>query len=326
MGFHEIIGQDKIVQHLKSAILYNRIAHAYIFDGPEGIGKKMTALAFAKAVVCKQGQGDACHICPSCIKFQRNNHPDIRVIEPEGNSIKNKQIEDFQQDILIKPYESNKKVYIVKDAHDMTVSAQNRILKTLEEPPAYAVIVFTTTNANSLLPTIRSRCQILKFHRIGQPRIEAFLMRKYGMEEGEARVFSAFSDGIVGKAMKLKESEVFKVRREETIDIIDAVLEREVVEIFQLIDFFEKYKEDIDEILDFMLVWFRDMLMLKETGTDMVLINLDKRNILQKHLYRIGYEKTSHIIEIIEKTKRDLKANVNFQLAMEMLLLNIREV
>lgn len=326
MGFHEIIGQDKIVQHLKSAILYNRIAHAYIFDGPEGIGKELTALAFAKAVVCKQGQGDACHICPSCIKFHRNNHPDIRVIEPEGNSIKNKQMEDFQQDILIKPYESNKKVYIVKDAHDMTISAQNRILKTLEEPPAYAVIIFITTNANSLLPTVRSRCQILKFHRVGQSCIEEFLMKKYGMEQGEARVFSAFSDGIIGKAVKLKESEVFKVRREETIDIIEAVLEKEIVEIFHLIDFFEKYKENIDEILDFMLVWFRDMLMLKETGTDVFLINLDKRNILQRHLYRIGYEKTSHIIEIIEKTKRDLKANVNFQLAMEMLLLNIREV
>src|SRR5690606_7206182 len=100
MEFHEIIGQEKMIQQLKRAIQQNRIAHAYIFDGPEGIGKALTALAFAKALMCKEGLGEACNACASCVKFEHDNHPDIQVIEPEGASIKNKQIEDFQQDIL----------------------------------------------------------------------------------------------------------------------------------------------------------------------------------------------------------------------------------
>lgn len=326
MGFHKIIGQEKIIQQLKSAIQHHRVAHAYMFDGPEGIGKGLTALAFAKALMCKNGGGEACNVCSSCLKFQHDNHPDIQIIEPEGSSIKNKQIEDFQQDVLIKPYESNKKVYIMKDAHLMTVSAQNRLLKTLEEPPAYAVIIFITTTASSFLSTIRSRCQIFKFNRVGQACIEGFLMKKYGMNQEDARVYSAFADGIIGKAVKLKESEAFKILREETIDVIDAVLEKEPLKVFSLVDFFEKHKENVDEILDFILVWFRDILILRETRTDTFLINLDKKNDLQKHLNRIGYEKISHIIEIIEKTKRDIKANVNFQLAIEILLLNIQEV
>lgn len=326
MGFHEIIGQEKMIQQLKSTILHHRVAHAYIFDGPEGIGKGLTALAFAKALMCKEDRGQACDACTSCLKFEHNNHPDMKIIEPEGSNIKNKQIEDFQQDILIRPYESDKKVYIMKDAHLMTVSAQNRLLKTLEEPPGYAVMIFITTNANSFLPTIRSRCQILKFNRVGQSAIEGFLMKKYGLTQEEVRVYSAFSDGIVGKAVRLKESEAFKALREETIEVIEAVLEREPLRVFSLVDFFEKHKEDVDEILDFILVWFRDILILRETRTDALLINLDKKNDLQKHLNRIGYEKISHIIKTIEKTKRDIKANVNFQLAIEILLLNIQEV
>jgi DNA polymerase-3 subunit delta' len=326
MGFHEIIGQEKMTQQLQSAILHQRVAHAYIFDGPEGIGKGLTALAFAKALMCKEGKGTACNLCSSCVKFQHDNHPDFQMIEPEGASIKNKQIEDFQQDILIKPYESNKKVYIMKDAHQMTVSAQNRLLKTLEEPPTYAVIIFITTSGNSFLPTIRSRCQMFKFNRVGQACIEEFLIKKYDMTQADARVYSAFSDGIIGKAIKLKESEAFNILREETIDVIDAVLEKEPLRVFGLVDFFDKHKENIEEVLDFILVWFRDILILKETKTDTFLINLDKKNDLQKHLNRIGYEKISHIIGIIEKTKRDIKANVNFQLAIEILLLNIQEV
>ncbi|WZL73421.1 DNA polymerase III subunit delta' [Clostridiaceae bacterium 35-E11] len=326
MNFKDIIGQEQVIYYLKQTIINKKIAHAYIFEGPPEVGKGMAALAFAKGIQCKNYGQDACNICSACVKANRSNHPDIKIIEPEGKSIKNRQIEEFQQDLLRKPYESNRKIYIIKKANDMTISAQNRLLKTLEEPPPYAVILLMSTNVNSFLPTIKSRCQIVKFRRVGEKDIQLFMMKKYGICEEEARVFAAFSDGIPGRAMKLKESEEFKIKREKTIEIIEELMQNNPLKAFEFVDFFQQNKDNIDEILDFMLFWFRDMVILIETGTEKFLINLDKKNNLQKHLHCIGFEKITNIIEIIEKTKNDIKANVNFQLAVEMMLLNIQEV
>lgn len=326
MGFNDIIGQQKIIDYLKISIKKNRVAHGYIFDGPDGVGKAMVALRFAQALYCKNFDGDGCGICSCCHKVMGGNHPDIKIIEPEGASIKNSQIEDFQKDLMVKPYESSKKVYIIKNADDMTVSAQNRLLKTLEEPPEYGVIILLSTNGNSFLPTIRSRCQILKFQRVGQKYIEGFMMDKYHMAVEEARILAAFSDGIIGKAMALHESDEFKRMREETIQIIDRILEKDPIEVFVATEFFKQNKENIYEILDVLLLWFRDMLLLGQTGSDEFLINLDKKDLLKNHLDRMGYEGICDMIGRIEKTKNDIKANVNFQLSIEMMLLNMQEV
>lgn len=326
MGFKDIIGQEKTVNYLRKAINNQKIAHAYIFEGPNGVGKVKTAINFAKGIQCKNYHDDACDTCISCLKVDGNNHPDIKIIEPEGKSVKNKQIEEFQQDLLRKPYEGNKKVYIIKDANNMTIRAQNRLLKTLEEPPKYGVILLMSTNVNSFLPTIKSRCQILKFHRIAQKYIEEILINKYEIDKQEARVLSAFSDGILSKAVKLKMSDEFRTKREETIGIIERVLNKDPLIIFDLVEFFQKNKEDIDEILDFMLFWFRDLIILMQTDSDKFLINIDKKNTLQNHMGHIACERIGNIINVIEKTKNDIKANVNFQLAIEMMLLHIQEV
>ncbi|MEW9123689.1 MAG: DNA polymerase III subunit delta' [Thermotaleaceae bacterium] len=326
MGFHEIIGQEKIIKNLVMEIQKDKIGHAYIFDGPEGLGKGMMATAFAQAILCKSFQQDACDICSACRKVYHHNHPDMMIIEPEGASIKNKQIEEFQQDLLLKPYESTKKIYILKNADQMTISAQNRLLKTLEEPPEYGVIILISTNINRFLPTIRSRCQVIKFNRNGEEGILSFLQKRYQLEREEAKILAAFSDGIIGRAIQLKESSAFLEKREATIEMMDKILNRNPLDVFSVMDFFEKYKEDIYEILDLMLVWFRDILVLKETQNENFLMNLDKKRILREHGYRIGYPQISHIISIIEKSKQDMKANVNFQLIIENMLLNIQEV
>ena len=326
MGFAEIFGQEQIIRNLVTAIQKDRIAHAYIFDGAEGLGKGMAAMAFAQAIVCKSFQKDACNICSACIKFHHNNHPDIMVIEPEGMSIKNKQIEEFQQDLQRKPYESNKKIYIIQKADQMTESAQNRLLKTLEEPPEYAVIILISANTNRFLPTIRSRCQMMKFHRLGEQQIRLFLKERYGMAVEESKVYAAFSDGIIGKAVQLKESPAFLEKREAIIGVIEKVLEGDPLSVFPIIEIFENNKENIYELLDFMLAWFRDILILKETASEDLLINLDKKAILGTWGLRIGYQQISYIIKIIERTKQDLKANVNFQLVIENMLLSMQEV
>ena len=326
MSFKNIVGHEKLIRHLKKSIKIDKIGHAYIFDGPVGIGKKTTATAFSKGVLCKEFGQDVCEVCSSCSKVESNNHPDLVWIEPDGKSIKNHQIEELQQDLVRKPYESEKKVYIIKDADLMTESAQNRLLKTLEEPPKYVVIILISTNSNRFLATIRSRSQIIKFNPLQHKMVQDFMHKRYGMDVDETKVFATFSNGIIGKAIEFKESEDFQTKRKETIALIEGLISKDALKIFDGMEFFEKYKEDVYEILDLMVFWFRDILLLGETNSEQFLINIDQKDTLQKHLYHIGHEKMVHMIETIERTKKDIKANVNFQLATEIMILRIQEV
>lgn len=326
MSFKDILGHEKLIDYLKRSIEMNKIGHAYIFDGPMGSGKKTTATVFSKGVLCKQFRADVCGICSSCLKIENGNHPDLVWIEPDGKSIKNHQIEKLQQDIVRKPYESEKKVYIIKDADLMTESAQNRLLKTLEEPPKYVVMILISTNFNRFLPTIKSRSQIIKFNRLQEKIVQDFMHKKYGMGDDETKVFATFSNGIIGKAIEFKESEDFQVKRKETIHLIEGLLSKDPLKLFDGMVFFENHKEDVYEILDLMIFWFRDILLLGETNSEQFLINIDQKDILRKQLYHVGHEKMVHMIETIEKTKKDIKANVNFQLAIEMMILRIQEV
>lgn len=325
MAFDKIIGHDDVINFLKTAIKNEKLAHAYIFEGKKGVGKGLTAIEFAKAINCKNNLDDGCESCSSCVKINNNNHPDVKVILPDGNNIKNKQIEEFQNEILLKPYESNKKIFII-ECVEMTTSAQNRILKILEEPPEYGMIIFVTENSHSLLPTIRSRCQTIKFHRISKQCIENFLQKNFNIEERDSKLLARFSDGSLGKAIELHTSEEFKSRREITIDIIDEIIRGDKLKLLDYISFFENNKEYIDEILDFFTVWFRDMLLLLETHEDRYLFNIDKISHLKIHGSIMEYEKIPKAIEIVEKTRNNINANVNFGLCIEMLLLNLQEV
>ncbi|RKD26626.1 DNA polymerase III, delta prime subunit [Caminicella sporogenes DSM 14501] len=326
MSFNDIIGHDNIIKFLKTAITNNKLAHAYVFDGIDGVGKMLTAKEFAKAINCKNNLNDACEICSSCIKINNNNHPDINIIVPDGNSIKNRQIEEFQNEILLKPYESEKKIFIIQNAETMTVSAQNRLLKILEEPPEYGIIILITENIYNLLPTIKSRCQIIKFHRIPKKYIENFLENNYNIEKIDSKLLAGFSDGSIGRAVELCISEEFKDRRETTIEVIDEIVRGDKLKLLDYVKFFEDNKEYIDQILDFFSIWFRDMLLLLETNEDSYVLNIDKINYLKIHGSIVEYEKIPKAIEIIEETRKNIKANVNFGLCIEMLLLNLQEV
>lgn len=324
MGFEKIIGHDRIVNFFKTAIKNDRLAHAYVFEGQDGVGKKLTAIEFAKAMNCKNGN-IGCETCSSCVKINNNNHPDINIIKPDGNSIKNKQIEEFQSNILLKPYESNKKVFIIEASDTMTISAQNRLLKILEEPPQYGVIILITQNAHSLLPTIRSRSQMIKFNRISKKLIEEYIMENYNIMDKDVSIFAGFSDGSLGKAISLYESEEFNNRRERVLDIIDEVIRGEKLKLLDSVDFFEKNKEYISEILDFLIIWFRDLLLLSETKKDKYLLNIDKKGNLEMHVSKVSYEAIAKSISIVEETRKNIEANVNFSLSIETMLLNLQE-
>lgn len=326
MDFTHIVGHQSIIYNLQNIIMRKNIGHSYLFEGPKSIGKSKVAQIFAKALLCEKQQGYPCNSCSSCVKFDTGNHPDVYINKAEGETFKKEQIDDIQKSINILPYEGQRKIYILEDIDKITKQAQNSFLKTLEEPPQYVIILMTVTNSHSLLPTIISRCQVIKFSPLEQKKIIDLLMKRYHITEDEATIISSFSNGIVGKAINIAESNEFKDIREETITIIDEILNSDKVRLFTLREFFINQKEGIEGILDLMVTWFRDLLILKELDNHQFIINIDKKSLLTSHSLRLTKNKIYEIIEIINNTKMNIVSNVNYDLAIEVMLLTIQEV
>ncbi len=214
MGFVDIIGHEKQIEMLKRAIGSGRFAHAYLFVGPDGIGKRLVALNFAKALHCEKSASEPCDACSSCRKIDRGHHIDVQVFAPKGLSrqLKVEQVEQFIGQVNLKPFEGNMKVFILIDADRANISFQNKILKALEEPPDETVIILVTSNLDGLLPTIRSRCQVLNFSPLSVNAVEEFLIGS-GTGAEDARVAAMLSQGQMGKALQWLDKERVAQRR-----------------------------------------------------------------------------------------------------------------
>lgn len=325
MGFEHIIGHEKQIKNLQNTIKNNKIGHSYLFVGEEAIGKKAVALYFAKTLLCEKKGLIPCNVCNSCIKFDTHNHPDFFFIEPEKNIIKKGQIEEVIKNIMTKPYESEKKIFIIDDSYKMNKEAQNSFLKTLEEPPKFAHFILISTNSRNLLPTIVSRCEVIKFFPAKKSEIVHILTTEYNKDKEKAEFISSFSRGRVGKIIQLFSSEDFFQKREKVIEIIDEIVRGEKFKVFSFYDFFKENEEEYEEILDIILYWFRDLMIYKELGTSELLVNKDKIELLSSQTFLSKY-KINDIINIVQSTKENINNNVNFQLSIEVMLLNMQEV
>lgn len=309
MDFKDIIGHEVIINNFLSALEKDSIAQSYIFEGPKSIGKKTTAVSLAKKI----------------LEDDSSNPVDLFVLENDKLTIKDEEIENLQKDIKVKPFKGNKKVYIIKDAEKMTVRAQNRFLKTLEEPPSYATIILTTTNKNSLLQTIRSRCQIIMFNYVSLKKIEDLLINKYDVPLEKTKFISSFSNGVVGRAIKLSQDENFEILIDETIKAINSTILESREKIFTTSEFFEKNKDYIDDILDIMLFYFRDLVIYRESKSEINIINKNKLEFIKTHCNQLEKSALHDIIDLILETKENIKLKVNFSLNIEMMLLEIQE-
>ncbi len=325
MDFKHIIGHEKAIDSLQKAIKNDKISHSYLFVGEEGIGKKMVALAFAKTLLCKNNEFDSCNSCNSCVKFDTNNHPDFFLIESQKNMIKKEQIEKVLNSVMTKPLESKKKIFIINDSYKMNKKAQNMFLKTLEEPPSFVVFILINDKITNLLPTIVSRCEVIKFFPTEKEKIIELLTSKYNKNKDEAEFISSFSRGRVGKAIELSTSEDFFEKRKKTIDIIDKVVKGDKLKIFNSYDFFKENENNIEEILDIIFYWFRDLLIYKELGTTKLLVNKDKIELLSTEAF-LSKEKINDIMNIVQLTKYNIDHNINYQLSLEVMLLKMQEV
>lgn len=326
--FKHITGHETTIAHLKTAIQTDKLSHAYIFAGEDGMGKNLLVNAFVQALQCENRayEADACGKCKSCIQAETGNHPDIIRVTHEKASIGVDDIRlQLNNEILIKPYSSKYKIYIIDEAEKMTEQAQNALLKTLEEPPVYGLILLLTNNLSALLPTILSRCITLKLKAVDQNKIKEFLMKEHKIPDYLADLSAVFSQGNVGKALQFASSEEFSEMKNDVLHLLKYLDEMELYEIIERLKTFSAKKEYIDYYLDFIILWFRDVLMYKVTRDINLLIYKSEASDIAKQASLKSYEGIEHIIEAIEKAKVRLNANVNFDVAIELMFLTIKE-
>ncbi len=326
-GFKDILGHDNIITHLKNAITMEKVSHAYIFNGEDGSGKSMLAKAFATALQCEEHSGEPCGKCRSCIQSASMNQPDIIYISHEKpNSIG---VDDIRtqlvDDMIIKPYSSRYKIYIVDEAEKLTVQAQNAMLKTIEEPPAYGIIIFLTNNSDNFLQTILSRCVMLHLRPVKNELIINYLMKECQVPEYQAQLCAAFAQGRPGRAVKLAKSADFEEIKSDIINLLKNIYSMDLSALVGVIKQINEYDISIDDVLDIMTLWFRDVLMFKASGNPNGLIFEDELNEIRRSAGRSTYEGLEIIMEAFDKAKKRLRANVNFDMTMELLLLTIKE-
>lgn len=326
-AFRDIIGQEQIKEHLQNALEAGKISHAYILNGEKSSGKEFIAKVFAMALQCESEGIEPCQECHSCRQALSENQPDIiRVQHEKPNSIS---VEDIRvqvnNDVAIKPYSSTYKVYIINEAEKMTPQAQNAILKTLEEPPAYAVILLLTSNINALLPTILSRCVVLNMRPVSDEQVRKYLMEQLRIPDYKAEICVAFARGNVGKAKTLASSEEFENVKNEALSLLKYIQDMELREIIAAVKRINDYKLEISDYLDIMAIWYRDVLLFKATNDVNHLIFREEIQALRRVASRSSYEGIECVLEALERAKLRLNANVNFELTMELLFLEIKE-
>ena len=325
--FADIVGQEQLKEHLQNAISMNKVSHAYIINGERSSGKEFVAKIFAMTLQCEKGGTEPCGESHSCKQAMSNNQPDIIFISHEKpGSIGVEDIRgQINNDIGIKPYSSPRKVYIMNEGEKMTVQAQNALLKTLEEPPEYAVIIILTTNVDSLLPTILSRCVVLNMKPVEDALVKKYLMTELQVPDYKANICVAFARGNVGKAKLLANSEEFEKVKDEAVTLVKHINEMETHEVVKAIKKISEYKLDVNDYLDILSIWYRDVLLYKATRDMNGLIFRDEFQQISKMADRSTYEGIETIVNALQQAKRRLDANVNFDLTMELLLLTIKE-
>lgn len=325
--FSEIIGQEQLKEHLRKAMNENKVSHAYIIQGEKSAGKEFIAGVFAMALQCEKKETEPCQECHSCKQALSKNHPDIiRITHEKPGTIS---VEDIRiqvnNDMGIKPYSGPRKIYIINEGEKMTPQAQNALLKTLEEPPEYGIIMILTDNVDALLPTIVSRCVVLSMKPVKDELIKKYLMETMQVPDYKAEVCTAFARGNVGKAKLLASSEEFDNIKEEAITLMKYIKEMEINEIVGAIKKINEYKLEVSDYLDIIAIWYRDVLLFKATNDVNHLIFKEEIQYIRKVADKSDYEGIETILNALEKARSRLNANVNFDLTMELLLLTIKE-
>ncbi len=324
--FKDVIGHENIIGHFKSSIEQGKVAHAYMIQGEKGTGKKMLAGLFAKTLQCEAGGTDPCCRCRSCIQYASGNQPDIIWVTHEKPTVIS--VDDIREQIgasiIVRPYSSRYKIYIIPEADLMNPQAQNALLKTMEEPPEYAILILLANNGDKMLPTVTSRCVNLALRPVGELDMMEYLS-KAGIPAAKAKFCVGFAFGNLGKAVRLATSDDYQEIKNEIVSLLKRITNMEVYELVDAVKRLSKYKLEVYDYIDLMMMWYRDILMLKVSGSPDKLLYKEDYAILKNQANYISFEGIENVLAAMDKVKVRLEANVNFDIAMELLLLTIKE-
>ncbi|WP_027964431.1 DNA polymerase III subunit delta' [Halalkalibacillus halophilus] len=318
--------QPVAVRMLQNSIEKSRIAHAYLFHGPRGTGKREASLLFAMRYFCKEEteSSEPCKNCSACKRIYSGNHPDVHFIQPDGQSIKKEQIEFLQKEFTYTGLESNQKVYIIEEADKMTGNASNRLLKFLEEPNQQTVAILLTENSSAMINTILSRCQRIQFHSLNEQEQYNRLLQE-GIPDSTAHIFTALQLDL-GQAMEWKDDPWFAEARKIVLQLVDKVLDSKEEGYLFLHQVWLRQFEGRDQIelgLELLLIWYKDIISYHLDRKDRVIL-IDQLDRLETYMYRLSIQEAKASIYEILQTKRRLASNVHNTLAMEHLVLQLQ--
>lgn len=319
-----ILGNEKIRHHLRESIIKKSISHAYILAGDKGIGKSKIAREFAMELICEKHTG--CGECPACRQFLADAYPDFFYMDADGKeSIGIDRIrENIVNDVSIRPYHGKVKIYIIDEADKMTVGAQNALLKTIEEPPEYVVILLLVRNMSLLLETIRSRCIKLLLSAVSNDRIKSWLVEK-GISEDVATVVASYSNGAPGIAKAMAESEDFAGMYNQNVEFLKKISEASINDILLFIEELKKRTGGFRDFINFLRLWYRDICILKLTKKIDNLVFIREESIILRLSREYTLKKINSIIDLIDETETRLNSNVSGDTVMELLFIGLRK-
>jgi len=324
MSFAEVIGHTKQLAILRSALSAARLHHAYLFVGPDGIGKRTAAIAVAKAIHCEESIEDFCGICVNCARISDGNHPDVRLIQPlpDKKEISIQQIREIERELNFRSFSGKRKIAVIDPATLMNLSAQNALLKTLEEPPADSVIVLIAPNSGGLLPTVRSRCVRLNFSPLGRHEVAAYLDSQTVTMRNDSESLAAMSMGSIGLALKLKKEELFEKRR----DWAKTLSSLKPGDYHSAMAAAEDLGEDRDGTLSFLgwaESWYRDLLVYQATHRSDELVNLDMLPEIERQVATIKLDRLHLSMQKARSAAAGIQRNLNRRMILEDLVFTV---
>ncbi len=321
----DIVGQDAAVLTLRRALKANRLAQAFLFSGPEGVGKATTARALASALNCLERQGEGCTRCSSCARIDQEQHPDVIQISPDGVAIKIDQVRELEGHLGYAPHEGRYRVVIIDHADHLNLHAANALLKSVEEPRPSTIFVLTAAAKHRVVPTLISRCQQIRFVPLPSSQVLTILGRLVEHDPAELQTAASLAEGSVSKALRLLEGD----RMESAQALLEALLSgaqsSTVLELFQSSTSAGKDRNQLAEVLDLLRVWLRDLLLVAEGLDHGRLINVDKLPIFQSEAARSHHSSIIRRLRAVDEAGGALRGNVNPSLVMENLVLCMRQ-
>ena len=319
MTFDDIIGHTRQKKQLKHAWSSQRLAHAYLFIGAEGVGKRLMATALVRLIFCEQQTG--CGSCPACRRLDHNNHPDLHILEPDGPQIKIEQVRQLQKELSHPPLEAPRRVCIIDDADRLNSAAGNALLKTLEEPRSATLMILISAHPDQMMETILSRCQKLPFSRLDQNMISTILTDQK-IDDNQSRIIAALSEGSLKKALG-SDRDFFLEQRKEIFKTITALTPGSIVPMLELAEKLAANKDQLEDLTWILLSCYRDVFLMVNQASPSLLTNIDIEHQLRKQAHKETPLSIQHKLEAILICRKHLLRNVNRQLAIEVLLIHL---